>query len=92
MPPPVVTMLNGLVTAELSIVPEGANARRFAILKEANMPFQEVLQKLLDTKAEGEGSDVHVGFEFRRGLPNTRRPNPCTSEPTPSGNAPTVWE
>jgi hypothetical protein len=54
MPPRVITMLTGVKTAELSVVPDGANNKRFALSKEHEMLLSEVLKNLIGTKAEGE--------------------------------------
>lgn len=52
--PNTVTMLGSLYTAELSLVRRGANNRRFAVTKGMDMEFNEVLQSVLATEAEGE--------------------------------------
>lgn len=51
----IITKLDSLQTAELSLVRRGANNRRFAVTKGmTNMDVSEVLQSVLATEAEGE--------------------------------------
>ena len=53
--PKTIRMLSALTTAELSLVKRGANARRFAVTKGMDdMDFNEILQSVLATEAEGE--------------------------------------
>ncbi len=49
-----INMLTGVRTVEVSIVPRGANNKRFALTKESTMPFADVIKNVLDTAAEGE--------------------------------------
>lgn len=53
---PVINMLTGVRTDEVSLVRRGANNRRFALTKseDRDMKFPELLQSVLATKAEGE--------------------------------------
>jgi hypothetical protein len=53
-------MLGSLYTAELSLVRRGANARRFAVTKGMDMDFNEVMQTVLATEAEGEKTLVQT--------------------------------
>lgn len=58
MPSKVINMLTGVGTSELSLVPNGANDKRFALTKEKLMEFNELLKSVLETEAEGEPAFV----------------------------------
>ena len=58
MPSRPINKLVGTKTAELSLVPRGANGRRVAMTKEHDMSFDEVLKQVLATEAEGEADHM----------------------------------
>jgi hypothetical protein len=55
MPPKMITLLTGVQTAEVSVVPQGANNKRVALSKqESEMPISELIKSLMSTEADGE--------------------------------------
>lgn len=58
--PSVINMLTNVQTAEVSLVRRGANNKRFALTKEHTMDFQELLNTVLSTEAEGESTLVET--------------------------------
>ena len=57
MPPKMITLLTGVQTAEVSVVPQGANNKRVALSKqEREMPNSELIKSLMSTEADGEKS------------------------------------